>query len=473
MAVVAGGLRFDAYPPNQQMQLLDRHWLAANPLDAFTSNNVQPPLWNFVVGGVTRWSPFPFGISMQMLFLAAGLATVLMLWSLLRGLGSAGWVATVSATLVGWSPLLIRNESALWYETFETTIITASALAFLRWRQDPKPWRMAALSTTLVTGVLTRTTLTPLWIVGGIAIALVAGRARPDLRTVVVSIGALACVFVPLAHRAIAYDTVGFSSFSGMNLERISVLTLPRDRLEAMIHSGQLSPSARVVPFRDYAEYEPYFGPCRPGAGNPVVAEITKRDGTPNFNSICYRPVDRQAMRDAVNAIRLDPGNYVHAVRNSTTLFSSWGIHNTSGTPTGLRVWTAAYAPLTLPVHIGYSWGDGDPQQAMLLFDPLIGVYDFSLTVAFSLLLCGYYGVRGCVRWLRHDSDIADETRVFIAFTVFSLAIVSVLFDTIENARFREPLDPLLLGPVYALVLTQLASSLRRFRRTSVDDPPR
>ncbi|MBS1847494.1 MAG: glycosyltransferase family 39 protein [Actinobacteria bacterium] len=448
-----GGVRFRAFPPSQ-WQLLDVDQLRADPFLAFTHNMIQPPLWNFFVGAILRWSPFPVGITFQLLFLGAGLTTVIALWFLLRDLGSPRWIATVSATIVGWSPLMVRDESLLNIEIFETMILTVAVLAFHRYVRLPSLGRFIWFMAVAAIAVLSRTTIQPLWMIGGVIAALAASRPRASrVATTGAVCAALVLIAAPAFRNYTTFGTLGYSGYSGMNLERIAVMQLPEKDLDRLIRNGKLSEASRVLPFSNYSAYAPYFGVCHPRSGIAVLDDFSKGNGEANPNNICYLPVYRKATRDAIAAIRAEPGNYVRSTAKASLLFSSWRLSYEQPDSGAYRAWVRLYAPLTAPVHIHYSLGAGDPQPAAKALAPLLGVDRFSVTVGVGLLLSVFWGLRSLWSIIRRRGVDADWARVFIAYTVVSVAAVSILAEFFENGRYREPLDPIVLGPLYAWLL--------------------
>lgn len=471
VALWATGTRFQLQP-YAALQLLDIRELAAHPFVAFTDNHIQPPLWNFFVGAVYRWSPLPTALSFQIAFFAASIVTVIALWLLLAHLAAPRWAATTASITVGVSPLMIFSERTLAYEIPITMLLTLAAWSGARYLARPSPKHFALFAAFLVAGALTRATLTPFWVIGSLVFVLVARRPpKPLWRTLVPGLVALAVLGAPMIHNRIRFGTTSLSSYSGMNWEHATVLQLPAHELRQLIAQGRLSPAAAVQPFAQYRFYAPHFPLCHPDTGKPVLDEFVKTNGEPNMNNICYLPIDRQTQRDAWATVRADPGKYLIGVGRSTLLFSSWGVQDAWVGRGSLRDWTNWYDPITLPVHIGYDWGFGDPQQPYVkVWHILIGGNSFSLTVAAALLASLGLGVRGALRWIRRRATTVDLIRCLLAGTVVAVMIPSVLFDAFENARYRQPLDPILLGPFLVIVLAGgnrwVGEPLRRRRST-------
>lgn len=458
------GNRFDVHPITA-LQLLDTNELARDPFQAFTANHIQPPLWNFLVGAVLRWSPFPPAFSFQALFYGFGMATIVLCWLLLRHLGSRHWVATVSSVVVGISPLMIFSESILMYESLVTLLITASAWSFARYVRGPSTRRFALFAAILVLGALTRATLSPLWVVAALGFALVARPPRGRWwSSAAVAVAAIVALVAPMFHNATRFGTFTLSSYAGMNWEHATVMQLPESDLQRLVADGTLSRAALVTPFAHYSAYAPLFGPCHPRTQNPVLDAFVKSNGEPNMDNVCYLAPDARATRDAVAAIRARPGMYAATVGRSVLLFSSWGAQYPLLGDGPLRRWTDIFDPVVVPVQVTYHWGFGDPQPYVGAFEPFFGKDSFSVTVALALIASIVGAMLGLWRLLRRRARVEDLIRVFIGGTVVAVMASSVLFDTFENARYRQPLDPILLGPFFALVVTGVVRVAHRMR---------
>ena len=459
-----GGVRFTV-PYLGQDQLLDLDVLRADPFQAFTHNHIQPPLWNFFVGAVLRWSPIQPNTTFHVLFLVADLAMVIALWHLLSGLGARSWVATVASILVAWNPIVIGNENVLHYETLVTAVLVLSALTCLRYVRNPSPARLAGFSCCLVVGVLTRATLNPAWLVGGLAIVLLAKLPR-ERRPAYLGVASIALVVVTslLVHRAVTYESVGFSSYWPMNLERITALTFPPEETRKLIAEGRVSPAAAQGPFAQYKFYAKYFPPCHPHTGSKALDEFTKRDGQTNLNNVCYLKVDKQARSDAIHIIRANPKRYLYEISRSAILYVSVGT-DSSQPGTRLAPWASAYDPLLVPIHVHYSFGSGLSSLQRDAYERYFSSDPISITLVSSVLLCLVYAARGFRRWLGHRADYVDITRIFIGFTLVMITIPSVMFDTLENARYRASLDPILLGPVCVFILEAAVVGFARLNR--------
>lgn len=439
-----------------QLQLIDEPLLRDDPFRAFTSLHIQPPLWNFLVGSVRAWSPFPDAITFQVLWTAASLATATMLWKILTGSGARSWQATVATVLVASSPIVIQNESMLRYETPVTLLVTGSVYAFMRFVAMPSPGRLCVFGGVVLAGVLTRSLLQPLWMVGGLVLALVLVRRRGSVtsRHVLVALVPIVLVAGDLVFLHARFGTVGYSSYLGENLERIAVTTLPAGQLRRLQADGTLSESASIKPYSPYSVYAESLGPCRSDSRDPALSDVTKSTGEPNLNALCFVPVYRQAMRDSVAAIRADPGNYVGAVGQAAIAFAGRAGIDVPPDTTAFRILNDAYTPLFLPLHVGYRFGGDDPQPVAGFLRAGMSRFPLLLTAAVAIVFALGRAAVSTVRLLRKELESGDSDllRLWIGFTVLSVTVVGIGFDFYENARFREALDPLLFGPLFVAV---------------------
>jgi len=467
-ALWATGLRFEDHLKGQ-LQLLDEKVLTANPFVAFTQLNIQPPLWNFYVGAVRAWSPLPAAATFQIVWVAADLATVLMLWDLLVRLGARRWQATVATVLVASNPLLVSSESFLRYETAVTFLVTASVFAFARFVEVPSARRCALFCGVLFLGVSTRALLHPLWLVGGVTFAFVIARRAGAFSLRLLAPAAFVIVLVAgnLVYLHVRFGNSSYSSYFGMNLERIAVTTLPQDTLDRLQADGTLSDLADVKPYvyyEDYAARRPALARCRPGTTDPALALPRKSSGEANLNYVCYLGVYRVALDDSFAAIRAEPGNYARSVAQSAVIFASWPAPFDQPSADSFDWLEKAYKPFLLPVHVQYDVGGSDPQRITAYMVGGLERLPVLLTVVGALVLALWRGVASGWRLLRDRTAPGDEIRAWLAITVAFVALAGIAFDFYENARFRQALDPIILGPLFVWMLAIAERIVRRLR---------
>ena len=274
------------------------------------------------------------------------------------------------------------------------------------------------------------------------------------------SVVALAIVLIAgqLTYLHQRFGNVGYSSFVGENLKRIAVTTLPEHQLHELERAGKVSDLASVKPFSPYSSSAHALPPCHVASSDPALAAPRKSDGEVNLNFLCFRPAHRAALDDSFAAMRAYPGNYLTAVGRSTLLFSSWPVAFDEPRARSYHWLVSAYRPMLLPVHVSYDIGGADPQGLALIFRSGLGRLPLLLTMAIGLLLVLWKGA--AASWHIVRGRITDRRLMlaWIGFTVVSVCAVGILFDFYENARFRECLDPIVLG----MLIVSVSEVLRR-----------
>jgi hypothetical protein len=451
IALWATGTRFSLvsleYP--SLWHLLDPAWLKSHPLGPIWDQHTQPPVFNTFVGLVLRWSPFPDGISFQLLYLAFGLASALALNSILRQAGCRWWIAAAVTVVVFSDPIVIRYEHQLTYECLVSTLLLGSIWAALRYATAPNLRWLGAFLAVATTLVLTRAVFHPLWLVVGTGILLVLRPPRADWRHMAL-VAALPLVLVVglMAKNEARFGTFSLSSWFGMNLDRMMVDRLSGDEKADLIDDGVMSPQAVVPPFSSYDEYEPYVEDCSADHGSAALDAPRKEEGTINFNYACFVPVYDQAQSDALGAIREKPGVYVGLVRGALVTFLADEPNDVVGDSGPVTVLDGIHDTLAVEVSATADYRDiALPKR-------------IHLTSLASLLALVVAGLWAAVRALRGDRSLLTVGLVFVGFTVAFATAASIGFELWENARFRVPLDPLLFGAVLAAPAELLA---RRF----------
>jgi hypothetical protein len=277
---------------------------------------------------------------------------------------------------------------------------------------------------------------------------VVAVRPPPVDRRRVVLVAALPFVLIVgvMAKNQVRFGTFSLSSWLGMNLSRVAVVPLGEERRDDLVEEGVLSELALVAPFRKYADYGPYVPECRSDHGTSVLDDPDKGDGNekvvnPNFNATCYLPLYHQAQRDAVAAIRAEPGIYARTVGANAVAYLSESRSTRFGIPEGrmARALGGLHDVLALEVRATarYPGVWSIPGNVQVTF--VIGVV--------ALLVAAGRSVR---RRLRSEAGPRDLVVLVVAWTVVCTSVISILADAFENGRFRSPFDPLVTGIVVA-----------------------
>ena len=470
------GVRYDATLLDVSLQHLDNRVLEEHLVQSLWYQHTQPPLFNLLIGLVLKLSPVSPERTFHLLWLALGVALVVITYRLLIELRVRRWFALVATVVITCSPTVLLYENWLAYEYPLTVALTAIPLAGLRWvRGGQVRWLVAAAA--LAAGcVLTRALLNPVWFLGVVAVLLIArppvGRWRPAL----VAIGVPALVIAALmVKNQVVFGSPSFSSWLGWNLQRVTIDELPVETRQRLIDDGVLTPLATYPVFLPTETYTDVVGPCvREHPDVPALAEPRKATGRENFNDECYLPIYRESLDNAIAAGRAEPAATARAVFGSMQIWSESSSQYAFVYDNRLKIDGAdtIYRQLVLldvaydpPVKTNAGWWIpiGTPG----------GRWRASLTVIMATALAAIAGTRAVVRVLRRRATGTDAAVALIGFTVVTVTVVGNLFEIGENNRFRFMVEPITFI-VLAWFAARLAATIRRRWRTrrAGDEPP-
>jgi hypothetical protein len=412
------GVRFDASGLDHYWQFLPTPLLRDHLLQSLWHLHAQPPLFNAFLGvGLQLFAdPTPF---FHATFLALSLTMHFALFRLLLVLAVPRRWAMLA--LVAWSlnPSLATHENWLFYALWEAGFLLLAAWAIAQKRL----WLWAIAVTVLM---LARAAFHPMWLM---LVLVMYGFSRWRKRQPVdrrVLRWALLPVLLATLWMAKNQAQVGdfsMSSWLGMNLARVTVNALPEQILEPLIARKELSPFARVGPFRPLADYRlPQAEPT----GIPAL------DGD-NFNNLQYVAISHALRHDSLFVATHFPDVYLGRVVGSSSIFLETTNHNAQlhDNREHLAWLENAYNLLLHRVDI-----------LMLLF------VLFALTVGAHAL-----AARTPVTPLARDDLLA----AFLTGTVLWVLLAGTFLEYGENNRFRFGIDPLLY-----LLLVQAVFHLRQ-----------
>lgn len=470
VAYWATGGGFSTIMLNASWQLLDDKELAAHPFQSVALLHIQPPLFNLFIGSVQRWSPLSTAVSLQLAYLGCGLVLVVGLRLLLCEVGFGGAAATVAACVVAINPILLAYENTATYEYPVAALLVVSAVLCARYAKNRQLKTFTWFTLVLTAIVLIRALLHPIWMIACVALVFLAVRDRAPRRCHLAAI-AIPIVLVGgwIVKNEVLFSQPTLSSWFGMNLGRGVIAPMPRQDVDALIRSKQLSPAAVVRPLSPYELYAPFFGPCRSSFQQSVVRSATKHDGQSNFNAQCYLRVYDDAQHNALTAIVARPGVYL------ATRWPSMAQHFSLPTldklapgadpfrqNTVIKVLGDGYdgALLSVPITV-----DDRNWTVPLFSDGTRYVIRVSIVLALATLLVAARGVLGALALLRRKRTPSNLTWAYLGFTTIYVTVVSVATEYGENERFRVLLDPIVLGVLVAQLLTLLNWFVRYLRR--------
>ncbi len=180
---VIAGQRFSTAFAHGGWQIAPYDLLSARPIRTSLLVHVQPPVWNLVIGLTARWSPFPDGLSFQLLMacIGVGVAVLVARLALLCGVSDAAsfWVGLG----VGLLPSTFHDVFALRYELPSALLLLAAVNVVLG--RDGRLDRAGLVRASAVVTVLalTRSLYHPLWLVGVLLVFAWPGGACPTGRS--------------------------------------------------------------------------------------------------------------------------------------------------------------------------------------------------------------------------------------------------------------------------------------------------
>jgi hypothetical protein len=274
----------------------------------------------------------------------------------------------------------------------------------------------------------------------------------------------LALVVALYAKNAILFGAFAPSTWTGMNLARLTTDALDRGEAQGLVAAGTLGPASLVPAFSRPSDYpRTYFESTTPTRVRALSWE-TKTTGAANFNHAAYIAIARDLMRDARWVIRHRPATYLGSVAEA------WGVYFRS--PSDLRfLGIANIAALRKPMDVydvvffgRWPWpsADEDPGAPRRYWDLIAG-----LAVAFVTGVLAGLG-RGPGRRLRREQRLLAG---FLVGTIAYVALVGNLLELGENNRFRVETDPLSVCLI-GVALTAVLRAVRARRPPVIESAP-
>lgn len=424
--------------------------------------HTQPPLFPLGVGVLLKASPFPDGITFQVVWLAMGLATALVVRRIAAMLGLGRAAALVAVGLVVTNPALVSIEFSANYDQ-PTILLIAVLILFVGRYAGSGETRDLAIATGLgAVAVLTRTVFHPAWYLLLVA-GLVALR-RPDWRdrrlAAALVLPALA-IGIFVAKNQVLYDEPGLTTWGGASLSKIAGSAATPEERERLIADGTVSPLfGRPVFIVGYDAYADAMAPCRPAHPDVPVLALPDRPGqatydpsgtpSPNLNYECFLPVYRQQGKDAIAFAKADPRHFFGAQALGAQMFFEPALpivftRNLSHLRGAERVWTHTLYPTVTLDPISYSeWGG-----YRILAHGGVQLLPTALALDLAAIALAVPAIRRL--WRGRGKAGGGATRVGLAvraavgLTCLWVTLIGSAFEINENARYRLLIEPELL----------------------------
>ncbi len=486
----AMGVRYDASLLKVALQYLEVEDLQHRLGESLWYLHTQPPLFNGLIGIVLKVSPVAPGHTFHALWLACGLALVAVVYLLLRRLGVPRWWGVAATIVICCSPTVVLYENWLYYEYPLTLAITAIALAAAHWATGGRLASLATVALLLGACVLTRSLLNPLWYVGVIALVLLARRPTGQWgRALLIVAAPLVLIGLIIVKNQVLFQSPSLSSWSGWNLQRVTVDELPDDVKQRLIADGTLTPLATYPVFLPTDKYAAVVAPCTPAHPDvAVLADPTKpSSGFENWNNECYLPITREALHNALAAARAEPRATGRAVVGSFQIWAESSSQYAFVYDNRLKI-DAIDQPYRQLILVDIPWNPPVKTNAgwWIPIGTPGGRWRFSLTIVVLTIASVVAGLAALWHLLRRRTPSAgaaaddrgeqdptgaaavrgtDAAVAVIGFTVLMVTVVGNIFEIGENNRFRFMVEPITLV-IGVWLLTRLirAIATRRSR---------
>jgi hypothetical protein len=407
--------------------------------------HAQPPFLNLLFG-IALKAAVRTGMMvetlLQPLYFAVGAVSVATIASVASRIIPRAWVRYLVLFLILLNPYFYAVHHYLFYTAWEILFLSLTALFSLKYFEHPTAPRLAAALAPAVMLVYTRSLFHPLWFVLLLVLLLTLGRSRASSswrQLIIVSAVVLILVTAWPLKNLVRFGFFGFSSWSGMSIAR----GLPTG--EPLLTSGYPS---RLAAFARTSS-EPLDSQAAATARSlvppefrdrPTLSELTKPDGSPNWNHYALIPLSRQLGAAALDQLRRDP---------SLLLMKAVDFYLN-----GYAIYEARW-----PYQRGYStemttgrtWADVYETVVFQRFRPY-NPSETSVTTGFAVLFPVVLVVTGIALWRRRPWEAAERTVVIMIFSTLWVLALVIFVDGPEGNRVRFSTEPYLFLVVGWLV---------------------
>jgi hypothetical protein len=386
---------------------------------------------------------------LQPLYFTIGAVTVATITAVAKRIVPRPVVRRILLLLFLLNPYLYASLHYLFYTAWELLFLSLTAFLALRYFESPGATRLAAVLAPAVLLVYTRSLFHPLWFALLLAVLLALG--RPTASTgwkplVTVGIAALLLVAAwPLKNLA-RFGFFGFSSWSGLSIARglpVGDPLLPSgypDRLAVFARSDSL-PLDPAAAETARSLVPPAF------RGSPTLSELSKPDGSPNWNHYAMIPISRDLGLDARETLLREPSllfyKAVDFYLNGYAIYEARWPYRSGFAPemTTGTAWASAYEVVVFQRFRPY-----DPNRT-------------AVTTGFAILFPVLLVAAGIALWRRRPWGPEERTSAMMLFTVLWVLALVVFVDGPEGNRVRFSTEPYLF-----LMAGWTASAILDFR---------
>ncbi|MBI1340818.1 hypothetical protein GC169_11520 [bacterium] len=422
VALSAMGVAPDPVVVAEHWQNLDLSLLASDPLGSLWNLQAQPPLWNALLA-VAAQIAGPDAAAVTAVVTAFNFALTaaagLFLASALARIGLGPWLATAFALAASCSPNVVYFEAIAFYAHLTFFHVALLLWLLTRVSRNGPLWPVAGSLGVLVSITWTWAIFHPVFVaVYAGALVLWARGWTPVGRSLLAFAAAAALLAaIPTIKNAMLIGLPSASGWIGLNLAQ----TAPGGQV------GALAGCDFVTAQRDAAATPP------PDAANlhPVLSQMQKSSGHPNFNHIGLVERSKVCLGLARGAILADPAGW--AGQRIAALFGSHQLNSFDYDvdPVG---WTTLMGPAERALHASGAVG----RSFMILL--YLGLWMFALRRA----------------------QAGETLYVFLLAFMAYFTLTSHALNGGEQARMRYTIEP-----IYLFLSAGLLTSVLRRRSHS------
>lgn len=443
-AFYGAGLRFDLRPLDTSWHIIDPLLLRTDLLRSVLYTPGQPPLYNLLLGTLLKLGGEGALLSavFHAVYSAMALATCLLLFRLLRGLGVQGWLSFVASSLFMLSPALVLYENIPYYSIPVLFLLTSTSVLFQRALVRPEPGPLLALFCTMAALIYTRSLFQVYWFVAlaGFCLLVLPGRRRHVLLAALAPLLLIVALYVK---NGIVTGHFATSSWLGMSAVKLSVHQLPMRQREELVARGRLTELAlRDTTYDPPEALAPYFARTR-GTGIPVLDQPFKSTRHSNYHNLAYVAVSRDELHDALYVMSRYPRVYLRSVGEAFLMFMRPASDYPYLRPNrdAIEPWGRVYARV-------FAGQPRYPVEPYFVREP--GTIGYLLLVGYAL--CVGFGLVTLLRLPWRTGSAPDLTVLFMWLTIMYVSLVGNALEIGENQRFRFSLHPLLIACLTLLV---------------------
>ncbi|MBN1865863.1 hypothetical protein JW916_01095 [Candidatus Sumerlaeota bacterium] len=436
------GLRFWAGPLDFYYQFLDPLLLKTRLLESLWYLHCQPPLLNLLSGIVLKISGDAYVLVFHGVNLLVSLGTWIAIAKGLETFRVNRWFAWIAGLALCSTPQFVFYENMLFYPHLCLGLLSFALFAALRSRLRPGVW-LGVFFLSLSALALLRSIYHPLY---AFAIVYVAASmaAKADRRKVVrLAVVPLALILLVCFKNLVVFGFFGTTTWTGSGLHKVAVRCLDRWELVPLIESGEISVLSLHQEYSSGDVFLKYCPTTRGDYGVPATDNYFKSSDHPdsdsppiNANHWVYLDVCGVLVSDSIAIARHFPSKFLQALWVDLQSFLS---------------------PVTRDFFIHHFMLHDDTVLARTT-RAAEAIEDFFL-VKYGPIALFLIGLRRVAR--KKTPDPAERFALFFVYaTVFWATVISCLFESGENNRYRYEI----LGLVYPVACRE-AYDLFRFAR--------